>query len=437
MDKLTFRFYEDGDEVGIVEVINSAFSSFKNWGLDVNKWMSYEDDDYAFRRENALVALYNGQVVGHVQLILRKLKIGERTYVNNCGIANVSTRPEFRRRGIATELMKRALQFCKSKKIPLSGLFTGYPGTPHRVYRRVGYANTLYNYIFAAEMDEVLENIDQIPYSRVKVLEIEPSDVDEIARVYEEAHRNYTGVAFRPREYWLKKVLGDRAYFQTFFYESPGAFIRLKAVKEGEVVGYVIATIPKKAKYKVGRYDSGVILEMVSADHRVLGSLLIELLRRFREEGLRSIIANVPMTGEYFEVLSNFEVFKERGIFMEGVPCVKELFDSLASELSNRLERSGVRGNFKLLIKTFCGDIILKFSGFSVERIESSDSVDFAVSISWNEFTRMIYGIEGFLEILADGKASICGKREPKRVIRVLSATFPSLKFYIWTIDHW
>ena len=437
MSKMTFRFYEEGDEAGIVEVMNSAFSSFRNWGLDTNKWLSYEDDDYAFKKKNALVAEYNGRIVGHVQLIMRKLKIGESTYVENCGIANVSTRPEFRGRGIATELMKMALKFCRDRKIPLSALFTGYPGTPHRIYRRVGYANTLYSYVFAAEIDEILEGVDEIPSSNVKMLEIEPSDVDQIAKVYEEAHRDYIGTSLRPREYWLKKVLGGKVYFQTFFYERPEAFIRLKAVKDGEIVGYIIAAIPKKAKYKVGRDDTGVILEIVSTDYRVIGSLLIEALNRFRNEGLKSIIANVPITGEYFEVFRDFEVFKERGIFMEAVPCIKELFNVMSNELSNRLERYGIKGRFKVLIKTPRGEAPLVFNDFSVRCVRSVDNVDFIVSVSWNEFTKMIYGIEGFLEILADGKASVCGKDGCKKIIRALSAAFPSLKFHIWAIDHW
>ena len=73
---LEFRRYRDGDEVGIVETMNSAFETFRQWGLTSDIWLELTRRDYGFRRDLALVAEEDGKIVGHVQLVLRKLRYG-------------------------------------------------------------------------------------------------------------------------------------------------------------------------------------------------------------------------------------------------------------------------------------------------------------------------------------------------------------------------
>ena len=434
MPEVKFRLYEDGDEQGIVDVINSSFSSFREWGLTTERWLRYESDDYAFKRANALVAEVGGRVVGHVQLITRRLRMGRDVYVECGGIANVSTHPDFRGRGIATRLMEMALRLCSERGVPLSALFTGYPGRPHRIYKRVGYGDTLLTHVLAAEVDEALEAL--AGEGGVRVEEAGAADVGELERVYEEAHRDYTGVAARPREYWVRKLLGNRPYYHTFFHESPDAFVRLKALRGGEVVGYAVGLLPTRCRWRRPEGDAGVILELVASRPVALRPLLAELLARFKEEGVRSVVADAPLADEYLRALEGFKVLRRGGIFMEAVPRPDLLFGKLSGELSARLEERGVRARLKVVVETIRGRVALKFDGHAVEPSDPQGA-DAVVRIEWDEFTRMVYGIEGFSELLASGAATVCARGVSRKVVRAMAAAFPRLKFHVWRVDHW
>jgi len=437
MAEINFRFYREGDEKGIVDAINSSFKSFREWGLKPETWLNYEQDDYAFKRNMALVAELNGRIIGHLHLILRRLKMGEKVFIKTGGIANVTTHPDYRGRGIATSLMKKALDFCKKNNIPLSGLFTGYPGTAHRIYRRVGYANTFFTYTLVSEIEEILEDVEKhAPSPTLEVKEISIDELDTIARLYELAHERYLGVAWRPPEYWMRKVLGeDKGYYQSFFYDKADRFLRLKALRKGSPIGYLIGFIPKDSQSTFLPKDSGIILELVSLHPAAAWSLLTEAVKEFNKKGLRVIRANIPLEEEYADVLKGLQIFRCGGIFMEAVPRLDLLFKELEGEFSSRIEEAGLNMDQKILLRTRGGRCLFKVKGNMVE-VEEKDSPDIVLDVKWDEFTRMIYGIEGFWDLYIEGNAIVSGKFSHES-LKLLSVMFPPMKFHIWSIDHW
>ncbi|WP_304329584.1 GNAT family N-acetyltransferase [Candidatus Culexarchaeum yellowstonense] len=89
--EVKFRRYKSGDDEGIVELMKTCFRTFNSWKLSVMDWIEYEGDD-GFSKENVLVAEIDGEIVGHVQLMHRRIRI--RKSIMECGgITNVSTRP--------------------------------------------------------------------------------------------------------------------------------------------------------------------------------------------------------------------------------------------------------------------------------------------------------------------------------------------------------
>ena len=72
--------------------------------------------------EGIRVAVDNGTIVSTVRVFIRKMFLhGEPITVG--GIGEVSTRPEYRRRGIATQLLKDSIRFMEDRDIAVSVLF--------------------------------------------------------------------------------------------------------------------------------------------------------------------------------------------------------------------------------------------------------------------------------------------------------------------------
>ena len=90
-----------------------------------------------FKKENAFVAEDNGKIVGHVQVVERELYFGN--FVRAAGIANVCADPDYRNKGISTQLMTYVMEQV-SKEYPLAALDTGYGTSAHRIYPRVGFS---------------------------------------------------------------------------------------------------------------------------------------------------------------------------------------------------------------------------------------------------------------------------------------------------------
>jgi len=91
---IVFRRYREGDETGITGLLRTCFRTFRSWGIGPEDWLGFEESDYGFNRRNALVAEADGAIVGHVQVVHRRLHVGS-ALLDTCGIANVSTHPEY------------------------------------------------------------------------------------------------------------------------------------------------------------------------------------------------------------------------------------------------------------------------------------------------------------------------------------------------------
>ena len=106
------------------------------------------------------------------------------------------------------------------------------------------------------------------------------------------------------------------------------------------------------------------------------------------------------------------------------------------------LNSSVARRKFRLALMpsagmtTIRGRVALKFDGHAVEPSDPQGA-DAVVRIEWDEFTRMVYGIEGFTELLASGAATVCARGVSRKVVRAMAAAFPRLKFHVWRVDHW
>lgn len=166
--------------------------------------------------EGIRIALDKGTIVSTVRVFLRKMFLhGEPITVG--GIGEVSTRPEYRRRGLATQLLKDAIRFMEDREIAMSSLH----GSQH-IYSVEGWEKVPRYHArqsFSAEKRSTWEvrpvNFDD---------EVE---VKRIAECYDWYARKFNGTFVRDElTYWTEWVRT----------ESPNAWV---AERNGNIEGYI------------------------------------------------------------------------------------------------------------------------------------------------------------------------------------------------------
>ena len=166
--------------------------------------------------EGIRIAIDKGTIVSTVRVFIRKMFLhGEPITVG--GIGEVSTRPEYRRRGIATQLLKDAVGFMESRDIAMSSLHGS-----QRIYSMEGWEKVPRYYArqtFSAEKQSAWE-IRPVNFD-------DAAEVKRIAELYDQYARRFNGTFVRDEiEYWTKWVRT----------ESSNAWV---AEQAGSVEGYI------------------------------------------------------------------------------------------------------------------------------------------------------------------------------------------------------
>ena len=439
MSQVTFRRYSLGDEEGIVKVMNEAFSTFKNFGLTPEVWKSYAEIDEGFKLENALVAELEHKIVGHVQLVERDLKVGERTFVKNGGIANVCTLPKARGKGVSTGLMKLAVEISKENGYPMSTLFTGYGGVAHRVYRSVGYADTFFPPYLVGSVEEMKLLQDRTrDVEGVKIRDFKDDDEEKLLDVYELSSTYYTGVVRRTKKYWRKK-LTERSSTHSFFFEKFDPDEVIVAEENGEVTGYSYLTFWKRKEKPFQSTENGSIREIVFKPgcYRTFLKLVNESINRMLSEGVKTLNLSIPFDRDYLTLFDDFKVFVTEGIFMTNITNMNLLIDSMEEEFNERLSSDieGVTSNVSFNLKTLYGSVPIRIKGGEVQVKEESSEAE--VEINYHSFTRMVFGIETFSEAITNKKARVKGVENIQQIVSTLDIMFPQMVWHIWPVDHW
>lgn len=434
---IVFRKYRPGDEEGVASLLHSNFETFREYDINKEVWLGYGKIDGGFRPENALVAEYEGKIVGHVQIVHRRVKVGDNHYVDMGGIANVSTMPEMRRRGIGTTLLMNAIEHCVNEGIPLSGLFTSYGSIAHRMYKRVGYEDTFFCKALVGTVDEmkrVKDNCGEV--EGVVIRHYEDGDEEKFLKTYLEWSRPYTGIVERNIEYWKRKLV-ERSAIHAFFYgdfDPEEVFI---AVENGEVTGYAYVTLCKKKKVPFRPPETGVIRELVFKPGclKSLISLVDAIMDFFISEDVKLCEVNSPLDETYLTVLKPLRQMPQ-GIFMTHIPLIYKLFEELKDEFENRLNLTPLVGGKTIIeFETPYGNIRLSVRGGEVSIADEEPSVK--IFFDSNSFTRMIFGVETISELIAENMVRIHTTQYIGRIVSIVQSLFPRRIWFMSPIDHW
>ena len=166
--------------------------------------------------EGIRIAVDNDTIVSTVRVFIRKMFLhGEPVTVG--GIGEVSTRPEYRRRGLATQLLKDSIQFMESRDIVMSSLHGS-----QRIYSVEGWERVPRYYA-----KQPLTAKKQVAWEVRPVNFDDAAEVKRIAAIYDGYARKFNGPFVRDdMAYWTEWVRT----------ESPSAWV---AERDGSIEGYV------------------------------------------------------------------------------------------------------------------------------------------------------------------------------------------------------
>ena len=259
--------------------------------------------------EGIRIAVDNGTIVSTVRVFIRKMFLhGEPVTVG--GIGEVSTRPEYRRRGLATQLLKDSIQFMVSRDIVMSSLHGS-----QQIYAVEGW-------------EKVPRYSAKQPFAAQKQVEwdVRPANFDDaaeverIAAVYDGYARKFNGTFVRDDiAYWTKWVRT----------ESPSAWI---AERDGEIEGYV-SVVRREDQLNVEEFAASEAAFAHESGKHLFEDMLSNVIAQLDAASLE-VVYPAPIADGF-----NAPVIEEYGSAMYRInqpDTLPEPFDSIPSLLHNQ-----------------------------------------------------------------------------------------------------
>lgn len=151
----------------------------------------YNLNDPTFRDELCLVARDGGRLMSTVQIFDRKVKLGGQA-VPMGGIGSVYTLEPYRKRGIASELMRLAVKTLEHEGFELSLLFA------ERLNFYAGFGWRAVTRVFT-----VIHGALRIPAATLRIDRFDPArDLREVAAIYEAYSGRFDSTVVRDISYW-------------------------------------------------------------------------------------------------------------------------------------------------------------------------------------------------------------------------------------------
>ena len=251
--------------------------------------------------EGIRIALDKGAIVSTVRVFIRKMFLhGEPITVG--GIGEVSTRPEYRRRGIATQLLKDSIRFMESRDIAMSSLH----GSQH-IYSIEGW-------------EKVPRYYARQPFSAKKrsAWEVRPvnfddaAEVKQIADLYDQYARKFNGTFVRDEiAYWTQWVRT----------ESSNAWV---AERDGSIEGYV-SVVRSEDELRVKEFIASAAAFVMDSGKQLLEGMLSGIIAQMDAESLE-VVYPAPIGGGF-----NAPQVEEHGSAMYRINQPTVLSDSFNS----------------------------------------------------------------------------------------------------------
>jgi len=165
-----------------------------HWLGDRAFFARYFHHDPAFRDDLCFVALDRGRVVSTLQVFRKQVRINGAT-VEVGGVGNVYTADAYRERGVASQLLARAVAAMAEHQFDLSLLFA----VRLAFYGRLGWHSHVRHLVFL----EPARIAEAGPYT---LAALAGDDLDAVMRIYDAYTRDLSGPTVRDRRYWAGQL---------------------------------------------------------------------------------------------------------------------------------------------------------------------------------------------------------------------------------------
>ncbi len=150
--------------------------------------LCFEDEDYYIDfyfnnrewQEGMAVLLLDGSIVSMLTMIPANITVENGDTINSAMLYAIATHPQYRNRGLADKLMRWSSNYLLLKQIPATMLVPAEPAL-YKFYDRRGYKTECY----IREMTlsrELIENINELNYSKCELYSAEPERYNQIRR---------------------------------------------------------------------------------------------------------------------------------------------------------------------------------------------------------------------------------------------------------------
>lgn len=201
-----------------------------HWLDDRAFFARYFQHDPSFRDDLCFVAVDRDKIVSTLQVFRKQVRLNDAV-VQVAGVGNVFTAAEYRERGLASQLLTRAIAAMDQHEFDLSLLFA----TRLVFYGHHGWQSHVRHLVF-------IERADAWPTGKYPIAPFLESDLASVMRVYDSYAGGLSGSTVRDRQYWLGQLRYAGNPHEDFLVARNG----------GEIVAYARGT---------SLYDFYVIME--------------------------------------------------------------------------------------------------------------------------------------------------------------------------------
>jgi len=320
-----------------------------------------------FNEELCLVAEVDGEIVSKVQIIEYTMQVGKST-VRMAGLASVLTDPPFRKKGYASTLLKRTVQFMEESNFDISVLF----GIGD-FYERFGYVPVMAD----SEVKIAVSDINNHKVNGFK--EMEEKDIDKILEYYHQSNKARTGTILRSKDRW--KWMHRKPPF--FFVNEDGYF-------------------------GIDFYEKNLeLLEIAGKDEDFYDKAIFKLASIASEKGAETIRAFVPLEHPFVWRATQYgaipTIFYQRtGKCMARIINIHSLFKKIRPELDERIKKSVFnKTSFGLSISSDIGEVDMALNEGYPEKIE------LVLYLPQTALTQLITGYKPARTILFENENSL------------------------------
>ncbi len=400
----------EAELVAFIRIADLAFSDEEKSEPEIDSWLAYLTTSPDVLAGSVRGAFDNntGEVLGGYVLHRRQLCIGSARLPTGC-IGGVVTAPNQRKRGIASALMRDAIDYAQHDKLALLFL----TGIPH-FYDRFGYV---------AVREEVELHLEReairtlTPSAGLEVRPARPDDAAAWLTLYQTHFQPYVG-SFE-RDLLSQRQQLDHALFNSHYNHS------VACDGTGRVRGYLLLKQKDYAQVEIAADDWPAIAALLSFHERLVASDTTHLTWRLPLDSpiFYHLMERIPARSERWHHFS--------GDWMARPGHVETLVRSLLPAWTERLHRAMYpwQGNLILWVDTLRLPLTISTHGVTLGTQIVEDCVD--IRVTAKALTQLCFGFRPVSWFASQPDHQI-----PPQVQPLLEILFPPLAAWVAGSDY-